>query len=61
MKKHLEAYLMKECQLTFSDGKEMLHLLVKMTEKLFLRQERGVITHPLPFDSGQFIEMLYWG
>lgn len=28
---------------------------------LFLRQERGVITHPLAFDGGQFIEMLYWG
>lgn len=28
---------------------------------LFLRKERGVITHPLHFDSGQFIDMLYWG
>ena len=28
---------------------------------LFLRKKRGVITYPLHFDSGQFIDMLYWG
>lgn len=64
MKKHLEAYLLDEGMPTdffFRWERDASLTCQNFRKVLFLRKERGVITHPSYFYSGQFIEMLYWG